>query len=106
MKTRFQIDITLDKIVEALKAAEKLQKKNWIKKHESEDMAECRECIVGALLIIEDIKSSYHESWITTYANLKLALPCFKSKDAPNGDSIGQVTVLSIAATQNTLPET
>jgi len=30
MKTRYQIDITLDKIVEALKAAEKLQKKNWI----------------------------------------------------------------------------
>jgi hypothetical protein len=62
MKTENQIEIALDKIIEALQEVERLQKKKSIRKNFKEDAQECRECIVGALLIIEDIKSDFYES--------------------------------------------
>ena len=62
MKTENQIEIALDKIIEALQEVERLQKKKSIRKNFKEDAQECIESLIGALLVIEDIKSDFYES--------------------------------------------
>jgi hypothetical protein len=62
MKTENQIEIALDKIIEALQEVDRLQKKKSIRKNFKEDAQECIESLIGALLVIEDIKSDFYES--------------------------------------------